>query len=165
MKSGRSKSCGSRSRGVLSRSAGGWAVILVLLWTGVAAGHAYLQTADPGEDAIVRTPPREVRLAFTEPVEVRFSIFKVYPLRAEPGWDQRRLNGAAGLLVSEVLRKRDDEAVRADAGLATPARTSARVVLRVKADLRPGAYVVMWRVLSIDTHTTQGFYVFTYAQR
>jgi methionine-rich copper-binding protein CopC len=165
MKSGRSKSSGSRSRRVFSPVAGCVAVTLVLLWTGVAAGHAYLQTADPAEDAVVRTPPREVRLAFSEPIEVRFSTFKIYPLRVESGWDIRRLNGAAGLLVSEVLLKRDDEALRVDAGLASAPRTSAHIVLRVRADLRSGAYVVMWRVLSIDTHTTQGFYVFTYAPR
>lgn len=29
-------------------------------------------------------------------------------------------------------------------------------------DLAPGTYAVMWRALSVDTHTLQGFMVFTY---
>jgi methionine-rich copper-binding protein CopC len=138
---------------------------LVLIWAGAATGHAYLKTADPLEDGTVGVPPKEVRLVFTEPIELRFSTFKIYPMRSEPGWDDRRLNGAAGALVSEVLRKTGDEAARADDGLITVARTSAEIGIRMKPDPRPGTYVVMWRVLSIDTHTTQGFYVFTYAQR
>ncbi|TMI77942.1 MAG: copper resistance protein CopC, partial [Bacillati bacterium ANGP1] len=52
-------------------------------------------------------------------------------------------------------------ASRSDAGVANTTRTSGDIVLRLK-DLGPGAYVVMWRVLSVDTHTTQGSFVFVY---
>jgi methionine-rich copper-binding protein CopC len=139
------------------------AVVLAVLAAGTAAGHAYLRSALPAEESTVASAPTEVRLQFTEPVEVRFSTFKVYPVPAEPGWDRRRLNAAAGAIVSNVLRRAGDEAERADDGLATTARTTTDVVIRLKPRLTPGAYVVMWRVLSIDTHTTQGFYVFTVA--
>lgn len=142
-----------------------WAATLVLVLAGVASAHAYLKTSNPLEDSTIAAAPREVRLVFTEQVEARFSTFKAYPIQTEPGWDQRRLNAAAGNLVGEVLLRRGDEAERADDGLATTARTSAEILMRLKGDLKPGAYVVMWRVLSIDTHTTQGFYVFTYAPR
>jgi methionine-rich copper-binding protein CopC len=141
------------------------AAALVLFLAGAAAGHAYLRAADPAEDSVVRAAPDSVKLSFTEPVEVRFSTFKVYRLAADPGWDQRRLNAAGGALVSDVLQKRGDEADRADDGVVTAARTSASIVLRLKGSLRPGSFVVMYRVLSIDTHTTQGFYVFTFAPR
>ncbi|MDR7422122.1 MAG: copper resistance protein CopC [Armatimonadota bacterium] len=140
------------------------AAVLTVVAAGTAAAHAYLRASSPAEDSTVTSVPSEVRLQFTEPVEVRFSIFKVYPVPSEPGWDRRRLNAAAGAIVSNVLRRTDDEGVRADDGLATTARTTNEVVIRLKPGLGPGAYVVMWRVLSIDTHTTQGFYVFSVAR-
>lgn len=142
-----------------------WAAVLVLVVAGTAASHAYLRTSDPAEDSVVADLPGSVQLVFTEPVEVRFSVFKIYPVEAEPSWDRRRLNAAAGALVSQVLRRRGDEAERADAGIDAAARTTSEVHMRIRPDLRPGPYVVMWRVLSIDTHTTQGFYVFTYQPR
>jgi copper resistance protein C len=58
--------------------------------------------------------------------------------------------------------RRGDEASRADAGVANTERSSTDIALRVK-DLEPGAYVLMWRALSVDTHTTQGSFIFVYA--
>ena len=55
---------------------------LAILSGGPASAHAFLRVADPAEDSTVTTAPGEIRLAFTEPVEVRFSIFKVYRLDA-----------------------------------------------------------------------------------
>ena len=78
-----------------------------------------------------------------------------------PTPEQLRLNGLAGALVAQVLEAKGDEAARADAGVATEA-TSKTVTLNLKPDLAPGTYVVMWRALSVDTHTKQGYYVFTY---
>lgn len=63
--------------------------------------------------------------------------------------------------MSADLLKRGDEAARSDAGVANTTRTSTDIVVRLK-DLEPGAYVLMWRVLSVDTHTTQGSFVFVY---
>jgi methionine-rich copper-binding protein CopC len=140
-------------------------VVLALSCAGTTSAHAYLKTSDPAEDSTVGAPPKEIRLTFSEQVETRFSTFKVYPVKMEPGWDQRRVNAAAGALVSEVLARRGDESDRADEGLATTARTTAEISMKTKVDMMPGAYVVMWRVLSIDTHTTQGFYVFTVGPR
>jgi methionine-rich copper-binding protein CopC len=136
--------------------------VLMLAAAGVASAHAFLKSADPGEDSSINAWPKEIRLTFTEPVELRFSIFKVYRLDAAPGTEQRRLNATAGALVSDVLQKRGDEAARADEGTSNTTRTTADVLVKLKPDLDPGAYVVMWRVLSIDTHTTQGFYVFVF---
>ncbi len=78
-----------------------------------------------------------------------------------PTPEQLRLNGLAGTLVAQVLETKGDEAARADAGVATEA-TSKTVTLNLKPDLAPGTYVVMWRALSVDTHSEQGYYVFTY---
>lgn len=141
----------------------------LLLGGGLAHAHAEFEVGDPAANSLLTTLPAEVTLKFTEPVEVRFSLFKVYRLETdlEPGshaeHDTMRLNGLAGALVSEVLPTRGDDDARADAGVVTEERTSAEVVLELKKDLPPGHYVVMWQALSVDTHTTQGFYVFNYA--
>jgi methionine-rich copper-binding protein CopC len=95
-------------------------------------------------------------------VEVPFSTFKVYPLTSDEE-DPVRLRAAASALVQQVLNLRNDAAQRADEGVTTQARISAEINIALKKELPPGRYVVMWRVLSIDTHTTTGFFVFTYA--
>jgi methionine-rich copper-binding protein CopC len=141
------------------------AAIPVLCLAGVAAAHAYLKISDPPEDGTVSALPREIRLTFTEPVEIRFSIFKVYRVEAELGWDLRRLNAAAGTLTSQVLQKRGDEADRADAGLEVSDRTTPAVIMKLKPETKPRSYAALWRVHTIAPHPTQGFYVFTYRPR
>ena len=137
-----------------------------LALAGAALSHAYLVNSTPKENALVRTPPAEVRLAFTEGVELRFSTFKVYALQAPQNAlrDPRRLQELARPLVERVLSLRDDQgrAERVDTGLKTQGRTAENVSISLKPGLKPGAYVVMWRVLSVDTHTTSGFFVFVY---
>lgn len=143
-----------------------WTVALAVLalWVGLSAaawGHAHLRQASPAQGATVTETPTEVRLTFSEPVEVGFSTFKVYPIA--PADDEGALREAARQLMGEVLHARDDADARADAGVAEGSRTSADIVIVLKEDLEPGPYVVMWRVLSVDTHVTEGFYTFTYA--
>lgn len=141
-----------------------WAVCaLVVTVPAVASAHAFLNAAQPPDGSTVTSPPSTVRLAFTEPVEVRFSTFKVYRLDSDPSVGLQKLNAVADSLVAEVLQRRGDEAQRADSGLATTLRTSTDITIKLLPNPRPGAYVVMWRVLSVDTHTTQGFFVFILA--
>lgn len=121
-------------------------------------GHAFLDTSDPAEDAVLTAMPEAVRLVFSEPVEVNASIFKVYPLADDE--DPLRLKAAASQLVNDVLRTRRDEDRRADAGLAVDRAVADEIQILLKEDLPSGPYVIMWRVLSIDTHVTQGFFVF-----
>jgi methionine-rich copper-binding protein CopC len=127
--------------------------------------HAYLESSTPAEGAVLNERPEAVTLRFTEPTEVNFSIYKVYPLEAEIDMAaedaQRRLSALAGQLVSEVLEARDDDAARADTGVQADSRVSAEVTLPLREDVAAPHYVVMWRVLSIDTHTTQGFFTFS----
>ena len=157
---------------------------LLLLGAGLALAHAELVTMTPVKNSVLTTLPQTVTLTFSEPVEVGFSLFKVYKLEptptstsggapggesggetggASPESEEEalRLNGLAGTLVTEVLTERGDEAARADAGPATTG-TAEEVSLNLKEGQGAGNYVVMWRVLSADTHTTQGFYVFSY---
>jgi len=164
------RSCGSRETqgGALVKSTfcawrgaarlGLFAVAVMVGVAGPVLAHATLQSSDPVPDAVLAAIPQAVRLQFTEPVEINASIFKVYPLADEA--DSQRLKAAASQLVNEVLRARGDEDRRADAGVAADGVVAGQVQILLKEDLPPGPYVVMWRVLSIDTHVTQGFFVF-----
>ena len=141
-------------------------ILLASLCLGVGFAHADLESASPEQNAVLAEPPPEIVLSYSEAVEVRFSTFKVYPLAVtgdltQPQ-DRLRIGGAAATLVSEVLPLQGDEESRVDAGVLTEARTADTVTLALRT-LEPGFYVVMWRVLSVDTHTSQGSFVFEYA--
>lgn len=139
-------------------------VLAALTLVGAAMAHGYLVNSNPVENSRVRVMPSEIKLGFSEAIELRFSSFKVYALEApsEALSNPRRLKELAEQLVERVLPLKGDETQRADAGLKTTARTAENLELALKPNLRPGAYVVMWRVLSVDTHTTSDFFVFTY---
>lgn len=140
-----------------------WMIAATLALAGVAHAHAYLVSSFPAENALLRRSPGEVRLSFTEAVELRFSQFAVYALEApsERWRDMRWLQEQAKALAEKVLSAGGIKpAGRVDAGLRTQARTADNVSLALKPDLGPGVYVVLWRVLSVDSHTTQGFLVF-----
>ncbi|HLW47953.1 MAG TPA: copper resistance CopC family protein [bacterium] len=130
-------------------------------WGTPANAHAFLNASVPAADSTVTAPLKEIKLTYSEPVEIRFSIFKLYKINAAPGADLHALHAAADALFSQNLLKRGDEAARADAGLANTGGSSTDIVVRLR-DLEPGAYVLMWRALSVDTHTTQGSFVFVY---
>ncbi|MCL6525401.1 MAG: copper resistance protein CopC [Thermaceae bacterium] len=138
-----------------------WATLAL---TGAALAHAYLDRSSPAGWERVQSLPKEVRLVFTEPVELRLSTFKVYPLNVpkEALNDRTQLGALGGQLYAQVLGVKGDEAKRADTGVKTPGQSSDQVVIGLKDGLKPGAYVVMWRVLSVDTHITQDFFIFTY---
>lgn len=141
---------------------------LTLALAGVGSAHADLASSTPVAGAVLERAPDEITLTFTEAVEVRFSTFKVYALGADVDPDdpdaEARLNGLAGQLVAEVLSASDDPEARADLGANPRAgeatRTAETVSLTLEPELAAGVYVVMWRVLPVDTHTTQGFFTF-----
>jgi copper resistance protein C len=72
------------------------------------------------------------------------------------------LDAAAETLLAEVIDVQDDEDARADTGVSPSEGQSETVTLRLKEELEPGAYAVMWKVLSVDAHTIEGFLTFTY---
>ncbi len=145
---------------------------LTLVVAGVGSAHSELTSSTPADGETLQAAPSDVTLNYSEALETRFSIFKVYPLDApktdKPGESAEnarlRTNGLAGQLASNVLETQDDEKVRADTGLQTDERTAETVTLPLKPDLSAGTYVVMWRVLSVDSHTTQGFTTFQVAR-
>lgn len=96
-----------------------------------ARAHAFLDRAEPRVGSSVGAAPRQVTLWFTQNLEPAFS-----------GAEVRDASGA-----------RVDQGAHVDAGN----RAVMRVSLR---PLRPGSYKVHWRVLSVDTHTTEGTFSF-----
>lgn len=142
----------------------GLVVAMSLLLPTSVLGHAVLGSSTPARDSTVSdTALRQVQLQFTEPVHVADSVFKVYPLEATD--DPLLLRGKAAELVSNVLimgprDTRRDEADRSDAGLMTTRTPSAEIVMRLKDNLAPGPYVVMWKIRSVDTHITEGWFIF-----
>jgi hypothetical protein len=139
-------------------------IVLVLSCCGFVLAHANLKSSTPAEDSRLRTAPLQVVLNMVEPVEMRVSTFKVYRLNAATDklGNFKYLNAQARPLFNKVLRLRGDEAQRADSGVLTRTRTARQVVLALKAGLKPGAYSVMWQVLSVDGHRTAGWIVFVY---
>jgi methionine-rich copper-binding protein CopC len=101
-----------------------------------ALAHAMLDHAMPPVGSSQATAPREVVLTFTEDLEPAFSTIEV---RSE-----------SGASVSSGKAQVDGKQ-----------RTQLRVPLK---PLGPGSYKVVWRVLSVDTHRTQGDFTFRVGQ-
>ena len=111
-------------------------LLAVLLWGVAGAGaHAFLDHADPRVGRTVKTPPANVRIWFTEGLEPAFSSMQV---------------------VNEAGQRVD----KADSQVDSSDRTLLRVSL---PQLTPGTYKVIWRVLSVDSHVTEGDFTFRVA--
>lgn len=110
------------------------AAVLALSAAAVYA-HAFLERAAPAVGSTVHGAPSEVKLWFTQ--------------RLEPAFSTVRVLDAGGAQV-------DAKDKRVDAGDATLLRVS---LPRVP----PGKYRVVWRVLSVDTHASEGDYTFEVA--
>jgi methionine-rich copper-binding protein CopC len=110
------------------------AAIVLAAVTGAEA-HAALQRAEPRAGSTVRTAPARVRLWFTERLEPAFSSVRV---------------------VNESGQRVDKE----DGEVDPAAPKQLRVSL---SPLPPGTYKVIWRVLSVDGHVTEGSFTFRVA--
>lgn len=97
-----------------------------------ASAHAMLDHASPRVGSSNASAPREVVLWFTEAIEPSFSSIEV---RAADG-------------------------TRVEAGKAARGGDGTQLRVSLKA-LKPGTYRVQWRVLSVDTHRTQGDFTFS----
>jgi methionine-rich copper-binding protein CopC len=111
------------------------ALLAALLSAPVALAHAFLDRAAPAVGSTVQGPPAEVKLWFTQELEPAFSTVRILDK-----------NG-------KQVDRMDRQVDRGDATL-----------LRVSLPpLAPGTYRVMWRVLSVDTHVTEGDFTFEVA--
>ena len=97
---------------------------------GPARAHAFLDHAEPRVGSTVSSPPALLTLVFTEPIEAAFSRVEVA----------------------------DASGKRIETGpLEHPAPATITVSL---PGLAPGSYTVTWAVVSVDTHPTEGHFVF-----
>ena len=110
-------------------SLAGMIPLLLLLMTGQASAHTFLDRAEPRVGNTVATAPSEVTLWFTQKLEAAFSTVTV--------------TNAAGQ--------------RIDTGKTRVSGSQMSVSLRAGGT---GTYHVTWRVLSVDTHTTDGSFTF-----
>ena len=103
-----------------------------MLGVGLALGHSGLQRAEPPVESTLKRPPREVKLYFSE--------------RLEPDYSTVQVRDGRGAQVD-----------RQDAHADPSNPLLLRVTLR---PLEHGAYTVIWRVLSVDSHVTEGRFTF-----
>ena len=108
--------------------------VFLIVLTGAARveAHAFLKHADPGVGSSVRTSPSQVRIQFTENIEPAVSSIQVFD--------------ASG----KEVDKRDLHLDRSDHALLHVSLPS----------LGAGTYKVVWRVVSVDTHVTNGNFTF-----
>ena len=121
---------------MISRSFALAAALAALALSAAGAGaHAFLDRAEPRVGSKVKAPPVEVRLFFTQQLEPAFS---------------------SATVLDETGRQVDKGDSRVD--------DADRAQLRLSLDrLVPGTYKVFWRVLSVDTHVTEGDFKFRVA--
>jgi methionine-rich copper-binding protein CopC len=93
------------------------------------------RAATPAVGSTVKTMPPEVTISFSEAVEPRFSSIEVHD--------------AAGARIDK-----NDPHTAPDNGR--------RLIVSLLA-VPPGTYKVIWHVTSVDTHKTQGNFMFTVA--
>lgn len=144
-------------------------LLLTLLVATFGAGstfaHAYLDTSSPSANSVQTEPVTVVELHFSEGIEVSFSTFKVYRLDADVDLTadsaSMRLNALAAVVVTNYNGTVEDGEGRVEATVGSGHDDKAIVTLTFEQPLEPGHYVVMWRVLSVDTHVVDGHIVFS----
>lgn len=111
------------------------ATLVALMSASPAAAHSLLLNATPAPDAVLRTPPLEVRLRFNNRIEKSLS--------------RVRLVDEHGAVAAAVI----------DGRTGAPADS---VIARVPP-LTAGAWRVEWQVFSTDGHVVSGAYGFRLA--
>jgi hypothetical protein len=101
-----------------------------------AMAHAFLDRAEPRVGSVVPAAPKEVKIWFTQEPEHAFSSIQVFDAN-------------------------DKEIDKADTH--TDANDN-KVLIVSLPELGAGTYKVVWHVLSIDTHRTQGEFKFSVAR-
>ena len=106
--------------------------LIVLAGSARLEAHAFLKDAEPGVGSTVQASPNEIRIRFTENIEPAFSSIQVFDAS------------------NKQVDERDLHLDRSDHAL-----------LHVSLPrLGVGTYNVVWRVVSVDTHVTNGSFTF-----
>jgi copper resistance protein C len=107
-------------------------ILILLVASARLEAHAFLQRAEPAVGSTLQTAPTEVRIWFTENIEPAFSTIQVFT--------------ASG----KEVDKRDVH----------PDRSNQALLHVSLPPLPAGIYKVVWRVVSVDTHVTNGSFTF-----
>lgn len=110
-------------------------LFLCLAGIGRAEAHAHLVTSDPTSGATVNEAPKALTLTFTEALEPRFSTVSVKDAKGE----------TVDLADAHLVDK------------------DAKIFAVGLKKLMPGTYTVTWQATAVDTHKTNGRFVFTVA--
>jgi methionine-rich copper-binding protein CopC len=114
---------------------GALAILALLVAAAVVHAHAVLERTEPRSGSTLKAGPAQVRLQFTGAIE--------------PSYSRVQVLDAGGRRVDL-----GDSAVD----------PSSRAMLRVSLPPLPaGRYTVAWRVLSVDSHVTEGNFSFRVA--
>ncbi len=103
------------------------------LGANVALGHSGLLRAEPPLESKLKRPPKEIKLHFSEGLEPAYS----------------------------AVRVEDPQGRRVDRGDSRVDPASPSVLRVTLGALAPATYTVIWRVLSVDSHITEGRFSFT----
>jgi len=112
------------------------AALLCFLIAGVVpvSAHSFPESEAPAAGQTLNEPPSEVRIKYDAPIEKLFAQLAVIDSSGQ------------------------------DLAQGAPAVSDDGYILTVKLPrLKPGNYVVKWRVVGIDTHHTEGSYSFSVA--
>ncbi len=124
--------------------------LFLALALGTASAHTTVLSITPIADSTVAAP-KEVVIKFSEPIELRFSTFRVMALGAE-----MKPEDAA----RAALALKPDAPELASRPI--PVRTLvAQLRIPLRPGLKAGTYVVAWKLLSEDGHPVTGHSVFT----
>jgi len=108
------------------------ALLLVATLATSALAHGTIETASPKNGATLTTPPSEIRLRFTEPLEPMFTSVKLF--------------GPSGQEVSTAEKARVE---------------NGKTVVLPLPTLAPGAYKAQWTSVGHDGHHIHGELTFT----
>ena len=100
-----------------------------------AQAHTHLVQAVPVVGSTVQTSPPRIEISFSEAVEPAFSVIEVHDQKGE----------------------------RVDQGKPEVDPANPKVLRVMLKPLAAGAYKVVWRVVSVDTHPSNGSFSFTVA--
>src|SRR5215211_6573352 len=98
-----------------------------------ALAHAKLLSSEPAANGMAMPPPTEIRLKFSEPVEIKFTKIEILGSDKKP------------VAIGPLRLDEKDRSV---------------VIAPLAAPLADGDYAVNWQAVSKDTHKTKGSFGF-----
>jgi copper resistance protein C len=134
-----------------------------LLLLGFAFAAETLRQSDPPSGSTLRVWPQAVTLNFTAAIEPHRSQFRAYRLETNAR-DPQIIKAAALALSSRAFAGKVDASKRVDDGALYGERIASSVQVKLKPNLAPGVYVVLWRTFTARTERLEdGFITFTFS--